>query len=165
LIGGGVGEYMSIDLFSTNQKDEVSYKSQLFDQYKLYVEMTDRISQRRTTANTFFVTANAALLTVASWFKDDFGKYMYLISVVGIIISLFWFFCIRSYKQLNSGKFKVIHEIEKALPLRLFEYEWEVLGKGKSFNKYWPLSHVECTVPFIFIGLYAALSIFNIINF
>jgi hypothetical protein len=156
---------MGIDLFSTSQKDEVSYKSQLFDQYKLYVEMTDRISQRRTTANTFFVTANAALLTVASWFKDDFGKYMYLISVVGIIISLFWFFCIRSYKQLNSGKFKVIHEIEKALPLRLFEYEWEVLGKGKSFKKYWPLSHVECTVPFIFIGLYAVLSIFNIIKF
>lgn len=104
MIGGGVGEYMSIDLFSTNQKDEVSYKSQLFDQYKLYVEMTDRISQRRTTANTFFVTANAALLTVASWFKDDFGKYMYLISVVGIIISLFWFFCIRSYKQLKPGE-------------------------------------------------------------
>ena len=155
---------MSVNLFSESQKDEDSYKNQLFDQYKLYIEMADRISQRRTTANTFFLTANAALLTVASGFKDDFGKYMYLVSVVGIIVSLFWFFCIRSYKQLNSGKFKVIHEIEKKLPLHLFDYEWEVLGRGKSFKKYWPLSHVECTVPFTFIALYVALSLFKILN-
>lgn len=156
---------MGVNLFSENLKDEDRYKNQLFDQYRLYVEMADRISQRRTTANTFFLTANAALLTVVSGFKDDFGKYMYLVSVVGIIVSLFWFFCIRSYKQLNSGKFKVIHEIEKKLPLQLFDYEWEVLGRGKSFKKYWPLSHVECTVPFIFIALYVALSLFKILNF
>lgn len=156
---------MGVNLFSENLKDEERYKNQLFDQYRLYVEMADRISQRRTTANTFFLTANAALLTVASGFKNDFGKYMYLVSAVGIIVSFFWFFCIRSYKQLNSGKFKVIHEIEKKLPLQLFDYEWEVLGRGKSFKKYWPLSHVECTVPFIFIALYVALSLFKMLNF
>lgn len=155
---------MCVNLFSENLKDEDRYKNQLFDQYRLYVEMADRISQRRTTANTFFLTANAALLTVASGFKNDFGKYMYLVSAVGIIVSLFWFFCIRSYKQLNSGKFKVIHEIEKKLPLQLFDYEWEILGRGKSFKKYWPLSHVECAVPFIFFALYVALSLFKILN-
>jgi len=48
-----------------NQKednDTAEYKKQLFEQYKLYVDLADRISQRRSTANSFFITANAALL-------------------------------------------------------------------------------------------------------
>jgi hypothetical protein len=149
-------------LFSV--KDEIlsasEYQRQLFEQYKMYVDLADKISQRRSSANSFFITANAALLTVASWFKDDFGNYMYLVSAVGLIISLFWFFSIRSYKQLNSGKFTVIHEIEAHLPLALFAYEWEVLGEGKSYRKYWPLSHIEQIVPIIFVLLYIALSVF-----
>lgn len=43
------------------------YKDHLFDQYKLYVEMTDRISQRRVLSNTFFLTANTGLLSVMSF--------------------------------------------------------------------------------------------------
>ena len=147
-------------LFSANKDSNGDYNKQFFDQYKMYIDLMDKISQRRATANSFFITANAALLTVASWYKDDFGNYMYLISSVGIVMSLFWFFTIRSYGQLNSGKFKVIHEIEKKLPLNLFEYEWEILGNGKSYKKYWPLSHIERIVPFIFIGLYIALGLF-----
>ena len=64
----------------------------LFEQYKLYVEITDRISQRRATSNIFYVTANTALITVVSWFKDDFVKYIYHISGIGIIMTLFWFY-------------------------------------------------------------------------
>ncbi|MCL1862747.1 MAG: hypothetical protein FWF78_04175 [Defluviitaleaceae bacterium] len=122
--------------------------------------MADRISQRRSLANSFFITANVALLTVASWFQEDFGNYMYLVSAIGVILALFWFFGIRSYGQLNSGKFKLIHEIEKQLPLNLFSYEWNLLGNGKSYKLYWPLSHVERVVPWLFIILYIALSIF-----
>ena len=36
----------------------------LLEQYKLYVEMTDRISQRRMNANTFFISVNTLLLTI-----------------------------------------------------------------------------------------------------
>lgn len=146
----------------TQKLDSSSFKESaaLLDYYKLYLEMTDRISQRRTNANNFFITSNAALLTVASWFKDDFGYYMYLISVVGIVMSIFWYFSIRSYRQLNSGKFKVIHKIESELPVKLFTYEWKVLNRGKSFKTYWPLSHVEMKIPFIFILLYVLLSVF-----
>jgi hypothetical protein len=137
---------------------------QLFEQYKLYVEMTDRISQRRATSNTFFITDNAALLTVATWFKDDFGNYIALVSTVGVMISLIWCFAIRSYRQLGKGKFSVIHEIEKQLPLNLYRFEWDLLGKGESFKTYWPLSNVERVIPFIFVGLYIALSILVILN-
>jgi len=148
------------NLFNEKQSHDTEYDKRLFEQYRLYVELADRVSQRRSLANSFFITANVALLTVASWFQEDFGTYMYFISSIGIILSLFWFFGIRSYGQLNSGKFKLIHEIERQLPLNLFSYEWELLGKGKSLRKYFPLSHVERVVPWLFIILYIALSLF-----
>jgi hypothetical protein len=152
-------------LFNEKCCSDSEYDEKLFEQYKMYVELTDRISQRRATANSFFISANAALLTIASWFKEDFGNYIYLISVAGIAISLFWFFGIRSYKQLNAGKFKVIHEIEKHLPMNLFSHEWKSLGKGESRKEYWPLSHVELKIPFVFVVLYLALAVFIFCNF
>ena len=111
------------NLFNEKLHDNAEYDKMLFDQYKLYVELADRISQRRSIANSFFVTANTALLAVTSWIHDGVGNYIIIISAVGILFSLFWFFLINSYKQLNSGKFKVIHEIETKLPLNLFSYE------------------------------------------
>ena len=150
---------MTQKLFNECENVDVEYRSRLFEQYKLYVELTDRISQRRSTANSFFVTANAALLAVTSWFQEDFGYHTYLISAIGVVLALFWFFCIRSYGQLNFGRFKVIHEIERHLPLNLFSHEWQVLERGKKFNTYWPLSHIERVIPLIFIALYVALSV------
>jgi len=41
-----------------------AYRQHLFDQYKLAVEMADRVSARRTQANTFFLAVNTGLLTV-----------------------------------------------------------------------------------------------------
>ena len=69
------------------------------------------------------------------------------------------YFLIKSYKQLNTGKFAVIHEIEKHLPLALYKYEWQVLGEGKDKTKYYPFSHVELWIPRIFGILYLALGI------
>ena len=40
------------------------YSEQLMEQYKLYVETADRVSERRSTANTFFLTANTLLISI-----------------------------------------------------------------------------------------------------
>lgn len=41
-----------------------NYTEHLFEQYKLYVEMADKISARRQTANTFFLTINTAAVAL-----------------------------------------------------------------------------------------------------
>lgn len=148
-----------VELFNVDNGADGEYDKRLFEQYKMYVDLTDRISQRRSSANSFFLTANAALLTIASWFKDYFGDYIYLVSAIGVILSMFWFFCIRSYGQLNSGRFTIIHQIESKLPLNLFSFEWQLLMKGKSKRTYWPLARVERIVALLFIALYILLSI------
>ena len=36
------------------------YQNHLLEQYKLYVQMADKISERRQSANSFFLTVNTA---------------------------------------------------------------------------------------------------------
>lgn len=139
------------------------YKIHIFEQYKLYVEMMDRVSQRRMSANTFFISINSALIMLFSLFKTILCDWGMLVSGVGIIMTLSWCFIINSYKQLNTGKFEVIHELELCLPLKLYQYEWEVLEKGKSKEKYWPLSHVELYVPASFGIIYIFIFIISLL--
>ncbi|MCX6785328.1 MAG: hypothetical protein NTZ18_00560 [Candidatus Komeilibacteria bacterium] len=78
---------------------------------------------------------------------------------IGISICIIFWYLIRSYKQLNTGKFSVIHKIEERLPLTLYKYEWEVLGNGKDKNKYYPFSHIELCIPIILGVIYLILGI------
>ncbi|MBU0974191.1 hypothetical protein KKD03_00625 [Patescibacteria group bacterium] len=138
------------------------YDHHLFEQYKIYIESAEKISDRRQNANNYFITINTALITLLglSFQIDFFGKLFWgrtLLAVVGIIICVIFWFLLRSYKQLNSGKFKVIHAIEKELPLALYDYEWKILGKGKDNKKYYPFSHIELLIPWVFGIIYALL--------
>lgn len=128
----------------------------LIEQYKLYVEMADRVSARRQTANSYFLSVNTAILGFVGYvvLKDE-RDYLWLLGIVGIAICIFWYVILTSYKQLNSAKFKVIHAVEKRLPLRLYDAEWELVGRGEDASKYRPMSHIESSVPFLFAALHA----------
>ncbi|HQQ98560.1 MAG TPA: hypothetical protein PLX35_14915 [Cyclobacteriaceae bacterium] len=136
-----------------------NYKDHLLEQYKLYIEMTDKISDRRQTVNNFFLTITTAFISaigITGFFqqeKTEINKDFILFLTIGVVVSCYvWYRMIRSYKDLNSAKFKVIHEIEKQLPIRPFEAEWTALGRGKNKRKYLPFSRIEMFIPLI-LGL------------
>jgi len=144
------------------------YKDHLFEQYRLYVESADKISDRRQNANNYFITINTALITLLSLsfqlnILKQMGWFRSLLSLVGIIICVIFWFLLRSYKQMNSGKFKVIHHIEQYLPLALYDYEWKILGEGKNKKIYYPFSHIELLIPWVFGIIYLALGIICIL--
>jgi hypothetical protein len=62
-----------------------------------------------------------------------------------------------SYQQLNSGKFRVIHQLEQQLPVAPYAAEWIAVGEGKDPKRYLPLTHVENWVPRLFGLLYLLL--------
>ena len=136
----------------------------VFEQYKLYVEMADRISQRRMGANTFFISVNTLLFTATALLENAPIFWKALIGFLGCVLCFAWFFILDSYRQLNAGKFKVIHEIEKLLPLSSYAYEWEVLSEGEGKGKYWPLSHVEKIVPVVFFFAYIAFIAYQLLG-
>lgn len=133
------------------------------EQYKLYVEMMDKISERRAATNSFFVALNTVVITLFGILRNENMKYNWLIIVGGLSISYIWGYTLKSYKLLNTGKFKVIHEMELELHFNCYAYEWQILGNGKDKNKYLPISHVEKIVPIVFAVIYILAGIFMIL--
>lgn len=134
--------------------------SHLLDQYKLYVEMADRISQRRATANTYFLSLNSAILAFVGYLSvKETGEYNWMLACGGIALCILWRRLIVSYTNLNTAKFKVIHNIEKRLPISPYEAEWIAMGEGKiqsyiarshTSNKVFRLSSLPCTSSCLF---------------
>jgi hypothetical protein len=151
---------------SSDENDETS---DLVDQYKLYVTMADRISERRGQDNRFYITILSGLFIILSYIVSNklylnlLNYIIVLIAVFGIFLCIIWFYQIRSYKQLNSAKFQIIHEMELQLPFQAYLREWEVLGYGKDKQKYFPLTHVEKYIPLLMALPFILLLICSIV--
>lgn len=74
-------------------------------------------------------------------------------------ISLAWSRTIQSYRDLNTAKFQIVHEIEQLLPIRPYDAEWSLVKRGTDEKLYLPVSHLETKVPWVFTGLYTFLMI------
>ena len=141
--------------------DDGTYQAAIMEQYKLYVEMTDRISSRRGLANTFFLTLHSGILTLVAVFWKDQPEgvspwYLLPLLVIALGLCLAWFWLVRSYRQLNSGKFAVIGALERRLPASpWWNGEWKALrGEQQDKATYWALTHLEIWVPLLFALAY-----------
>ncbi len=138
--------------------------------YRLAVEMADRVSARRTTANNFFLAVHATLATVVgllglgilgespgSQSSAPDPSATIVVGVAGVLLSIAWWLGLRSYRDLNAAKFKVITKLEEQLPARIFTEEWLRLRRDEIpwwRGRYAEQGTVERVVPFIFAGLY-----------
>ena len=139
----------------TEESYGASFKADLLEQYKLYVQSADNASDRRIASNRYLLTLNAALVA-AYGFQSAFTErviFVVPIAVAGIALSLLWYSIIKSFRDLNTNKFKIIHELETYLPAALYAYEWQLAqgGRGKS---YWPTTHIEKWMPMLFLLLH-----------
>ena len=145
-----------------------AFKQHLLEQYKLYVEMADRVSTRRAQTNRFYISLLSGLLALLSIVGgrnrfSDFQTIAFMaVAILGLALCVLWNVNIRSYRQLNSGKFKVIHEMEQHLPFPCYDKEWEILGEGKESKAYLQLTRVEQYVPFVLAVPYLLLLIYSL---
>ncbi len=107
----------------------------LIEQYKLYVEIMDKVSERRHQTNSFLLTVNTVLITLLAGFvsltkQSNQSVWLIVAAIAGGVFCYTWWRLIQSYGQLNAGKFKVIYLLETRLPARLFEAEWNALSHG-----------------------------------
>ena len=136
-----------------------AYSNAMLEQYKIYVEMADRVSARRGLTNTFFLTLNSGVFTVIGvvWTSRTHTTSWLLIFPVLVLIGqcLAWFWLVRSYRQLNAAKYVVIGVLEERLPASPYwRAEWKALGEGRDPSRYWPLTHLEQWIPTLFALCY-----------
>ena len=146
-----------------------SDRNELLEIYKLHAGLADRVSQRREGANRLYVSLLAGLAAfVAALLRfgvNSDGSATAILCVtgmVGALLSVSWYVVIRSYRQLNSGKFAALHELEAKLAYRFFSREWAFLAEGKQVSRYWRLTVVETSLPFIFFVLFVGLTLFSL---
>lgn len=131
------------------------------DQYKLAVEMADRVSARRGAANSFMLTANAAFTallggTTLKWY----------VSLAGIAFAATWWALLRSYRDIDRAKLSVILDMEQRLPVDVYGDESDYLkGAAPARSRlatYWDLGQIERLVPVLFALIYAFVLVNNI---
>jgi hypothetical protein len=150
------------------------YTDHLIEQYKLYVEMADNISTRRSQTNAFYITVLSGLLAVLALAADKFAgaaqdASFIAVAILGIVLCVVWYINLESYRQLNSGKYKTIHEMEQRLPFPCFDREWEIMSmRGEDGKpKFTRLTRVEkfvpilLGIPFLFLLVYAIVKLLN----
>jgi hypothetical protein len=126
--------------------------------YKLMIESSESLIQRRQKTNAFFITAIGSLLAIAGLLVKtgaingkSFGIF-YGFPVVGLLLCNSWRNLIDNYGKLNKAKFDVILRLEKRLSAQIYSAEWIALGKGLRPSKYRSFTSTEKNVP-LFFGL------------
>lgn len=70
MLSGGASDELRSRLWNTGVTaddyggDKEKYQAAVLEQYKIYVEMADRVSARKATANTFFLTLDALVFAL-----------------------------------------------------------------------------------------------------
>jgi|ERR1035441_2187373 hypothetical protein len=145
------------------------YQAAVMEQYKLYVEMTDRVSARRAATNTFFLLVNSSIFAALGALNRSPSGGASAVLVVAVAALLLecgaWYWILRSYQQLSSAKFRVIGALEERLPAGpWFRAEWTAVGGGQDRSRYWPITRIEQWVPVLFALAYVILLVVLLVN-
>ena len=159
---------------SKQQKYGDNFQTHLLEQYKLYVEMMDRITERRNQMNSFYISVLSGLLVIISLatnenitqFQNNEFQLAALIAIgiLGILLCITWRINIQSYKQLNSGKFRVISELEELLPFPCYNREWEFIKNDRRYQAYLTQTNVEKLLPILLAIPYVGLLVYLLLN-
>ena len=134
------------------------------EQWKFYGQSTHQVSNRRLKNNRFYLRLLIALLGVAGiggklGFITPIG--ILFIGAIGLPFCVLWTFHILSYKQLNSGKYRILWQIAEDLPYDPFQMEWDRLKQGDEPDVYIKHTTVEVWWPRVFGFFYAVLFLYG----
>lgn len=137
----------------------------LFEQYKLFSDTSESLVTRRQNVNSFYITANTALVTiVATAFSLNDNLMAQLIitlalSLPGILLNRSWLKILEAYSLINSSKMKVLGMLEKKLAASLFDAEWEIMSNQYNTQRYVSFSDREKHLPIIFNTAFITIDI------
>jgi membrane glycosyltransferase len=123
-----------------------------FDEFKLYYESTEKVTDRRLSANTWnysiCIGMIIAVAGIIKWSASSTFFYVGLtailvLCIMAILFCTLWLGQITDFKYLNNAKFKVLNEMAPQMEFDLehpnkmasfcpFEKEWKTLEEVKA---------------------------------
>lgn len=159
---------LSEELWNVNDTENFNnevYHQLLIEQYKVYVEMADRVSARRSLAHTFFMTFHVmilGILGISLTHEQAISRVGFLLfPLLGLLVMCYgWWSLVQYFRRTMRAKVMVIAELEKRLPSSpSWQAERKAMGRE---NAYGALKRMEVILPFIFALLYVFSFIYAI---
>lgn len=120
-----------------------------FEEYKLYYESTERVTNRRLSTNKFNYSISTTLILVITYvwnWSNKNSQFSYVAFTITLAISFMaalfcslWIGTLKDYKLLNTAKFEILNEMSqnltfgtekpKVISSNPFQKEWEKLNK------------------------------------
>lgn len=127
-----------------------------FDEFKLFYDSTEKVTDRRLSANKWNYTICTAILfaigVITNWAVSS-PKFLLpsiliilILSFMAVMYCTFWIAQIRDFKQLNNAKFNVLNKMapyvsfgemsdDSRVSYRPFEKEWDALQEAEAIQK------------------------------
>ena len=134
-----------------------------FEEYKLFTESTQYLSERRHAATSTHLVINTAIITgLAFLIKDtELGGW----SLVGVTIPLFvagalacwiWYKMISQYKALIGWRYDQLMAMERAAAdsYQMYIKEYGEFFDSQRGREWFGFSRLEIWLPRLFLGLY-----------
>ncbi len=153
-----------VSLHKKNKREYgVSYRDHFLEQYKVAIQGVDYTSKWKHIVNNYFLTIHTVLLAAVglSVARDQISAPVVtheLIPVIGLFMSMAWWFTSRNYNDVLAAKFSILHCIEEHLPLAIYKTEWEIMKA--SFGNPYRAAFIDATVPFLFFTFYLLILFF-----
>jgi len=134
-----------------------------FEQYKILVNSYESIENKRTSINNFLIFMYSSIIglysflgqTRISTFKAAFSIYS-----LAIVVSLTWAGIILKSMQTEKIKYKMVQEMERNLPVKLFakSNEDNYMNNTKIFSP----AIIELSLPIILLIVFSVDLYFNL---
>lgn len=139
----------------------------LLEQYKIFSETAENLVTRRQNVNSFYISANTALITIGGTIfaigsdGDLLSKLIviFALSIPGILLNVSWYKMLQSYYINNQGKMKILSMIEQKLAVSLYDAEWKAMKNQYSKKKYVSFTDNEKKLPFVFTLFYLLIDV------
>ena len=153
----------------TPEKYGEQYSDHLLEQYKIYVEMTDRVTQRKEQTNRLYVTLFSALIAAFSFAISSLPENLafqifpglpivaIVVGMAGILLAMTWFLNLYVLERERLAKSRTIVGMESQLAFPAFQREGEISIYARSspvfklsvFRLYRP----DYLLPWIFLAI------------
>jgi hypothetical protein len=164
-----------------------------FEEFKLYYESAEKVTDRRIAGNQLNYSVCVALLIAIAYiwnWSNDHAPYAYavftlaaLVSVIAALFSYLWAGQIRDFKLLNRAKFDVLNEmapnvyfhskdaVAELVSFNPFAKEWDKLSSLRALRDVRPIgiialssSTTELFIPRAFSVIFVLLFLLSVVS-
>ncbi len=124
----------------------IDYEKQklIVEQWKKMIDLADGNSEKRIKTNSIYITI-CTLITAGTNLLSDIPTM--IIALIGILISILWYFSLVNYRQTNKYRYEVIREIEENMICQPITNEYKKL---REVSFYMGNTIIEYLIPIVF---------------